>query len=314
MSTIQTNAIVDASGGNTATVNGKNITSSNTMGRNIIINGGFDVWQRGTNFSSASYTYTSDRWKVNSATVAKTANGYKNAISLTSTAVFASLIQVVENGWKLKGKEVTYSFDVTSPADMGTAYLYYLNTSGSGIANTTVNFSTAGRKSVTFTIPSDGSSTSNFEIRIVINGNGSERGSCVISDVQLELGSLATDFDQRTYAAELTACQRYYQQMVCGSDAFTFPGKGQGSTSVDGTFPLAVPLRASPTMNAITTRFFSDDGFTTSTAAPTTNQFSADNCHLAVNIASFSGGTAFSNNHAGVWCPQASTLKIDAEL
>jgi len=242
MSTIQTNAIVDASGGNTATVNGQNITSSNTMGRNLIINGGFDVWQRGTNFSSASYIYTSDRWKVNSATVAKTANGYKNAISLTSTAVFASLIQVVENGWKLKGKKVTYSFDVTSPADMGTAYLYYLNTGGTGVANTTVNFSTAGRKSVTFTIPSDGSSTSNFEIRIVINGNGSERGSCVISDVQLELGSLATDFEFRSYGEELALCERYYQLSIANT------GYTNSSTSCRLSIAGKTTMRATPTI------------------------------------------------------------------
>ena len=48
MSTIQTNAIVDAAGGNTATVNGQNITSSNTMGRNIVINGDMKVAQRAT--------------------------------------------------------------------------------------------------------------------------------------------------------------------------------------------------------------------------------------------------------------------------
>jgi len=135
-----------------------------------------------------------------------------------------------------------------------------------------------------------------------------------ITGFQLEVGDTATDFEHRTYAEELSLCQRYYQQLVGNSDAFTFPGKGQGSTTVDGTFPLAVPLRASPTMNAIATRFFSDDGFTSSSAAPTALQFSVGNCHLAVNIASFSGGTAFSNNHAGCWGPVSSTLKIDAEL
>ena len=135
-----------------------------------------------------------------------------------------------------------------------------------------------------------------------------------VTGVQLEVGDTATPFEHRSYGEELSLCQRYYQQLVGNSDAFTFPGKGQGSTTVDGTFPLAVPLRASPTMNAIATRFFSDDGFTSSSAAPTALQFSVGNCHLAVNIASFSGGTAFSNNHGGVWGPVSSTLKIDAEL
>jgi hypothetical protein len=60
MSTIQTNAIVDASGGNTTTVNGHNITSSNMMGRNLIINGSFVVAQRGTS-STTSGMKTVDR-------------------------------------------------------------------------------------------------------------------------------------------------------------------------------------------------------------------------------------------------------------
>ena len=65
MSTIQTNAIIDASGGNTTTVNGHNITSSNMMGRNLIINGDMQIAQRGTssNGITAIGYYTADRHK-----------------------------------------------------------------------------------------------------------------------------------------------------------------------------------------------------------------------------------------------------------
>ena len=45
MSTIQTNAIIDASGGNTATVNGVRPTSDSLKGRNLFQNGDFQVWQ-----------------------------------------------------------------------------------------------------------------------------------------------------------------------------------------------------------------------------------------------------------------------------
>ena len=56
MSTIQTNAIVDAAGGNTATVNGISpLANSARFARNIIINGDMKVAQRGNSHSSAGY-------------------------------------------------------------------------------------------------------------------------------------------------------------------------------------------------------------------------------------------------------------------
>jgi hypothetical protein len=46
MSTLATNAITDASGGNTATINSYTPTESNMAGRNRIINGDMRIDQR----------------------------------------------------------------------------------------------------------------------------------------------------------------------------------------------------------------------------------------------------------------------------
>jgi hypothetical protein len=54
MSTIQTNAIVDASGGNTATVNGVTPNTHSVRGRNLIINGAMNVAQRGASVTIAN--------------------------------------------------------------------------------------------------------------------------------------------------------------------------------------------------------------------------------------------------------------------
>ena len=68
MADLNVNSIGDASGGNTATINGQTPTLSNMAGRNRIINGDMRIDQRNAGASvtpSTLYsTYTLDRWKT----------------------------------------------------------------------------------------------------------------------------------------------------------------------------------------------------------------------------------------------------------
>ena len=90
MSTIAVNAITDASGGNTASINGATPTNDNLMGRNRIINGDMRIDQRnaGASVTANDGTYDVDRWKC-----VATANGkftmQQNAGSVTPPVGFS---------------------------------------------------------------------------------------------------------------------------------------------------------------------------------------------------------------------------------
>jgi len=97
MSTLKVDAIVDKSSGNTATINGQTPSSSNMMGRNLIINGAMQVAQRGTSSTSSDYA-SLDRWRNShgGGTVTQTQesltsgdpydDGHRNFLRATNTA------------------------------------------------------------------------------------------------------------------------------------------------------------------------------------------------------------------------------------
>jgi hypothetical protein len=135
MSTLRTNAILDASGGTTATVNGYAPTLSNMAGRNRVINGAMTIDQR-NNGASVTGSYAVDRFEfqensgsgytVQRSSVAP--SGFSNSLLITvTTAASASagqtnrLIQRVEghniadlNFGSANASTVTLSFWVRS--------------------------------------------------------------------------------------------------------------------------------------------------------------------------------------------------------
>jgi hypothetical protein len=207
---------------------------------NLLINGDFQVWQRGTSFLNVINTgiYTSDRWLCygnasHNGSVFKTIKGIK-LISNTS-ASYSRIKQTFEDDFKNKllGKEVTLSINVKN---IQGGALFYVMDGGAGFVNANLY---KGINTVTFKMKDI--FTSYFGIAIQVN-QGATGDYIELEWVKLELGSKATPFVPRTYAEELAMCQRYYEKsyrsdMYPGTD--TYSGRDMGKADVAIAFSTA---------------------------------------------------------------------------
>ena len=207
--------------------------------KNKIINGNFDIWQRGTSFT-ASGLFTADRWKQNHNTGAATYSRqaftlgqsdvpgeprYYMNVNVTSAAASTSNVirQRVEGVRTLAGQQATVSFyaKATAAKTFHVVIAQNFGTGGSPSAGVQV-MSTAQSIGTTwarytFTIDVDSISGMNigtngddyldFNIR---EGVSFSTFSLDIAQVQLELGGAATPFEDRPIGQELMLAQRYY--------------------------------------------------------------------------------------------------------
>jgi hypothetical protein len=210
--------------------------------RNKIINGDFDIWQRGVSFSNpVSNTFTADRWAFLRFSGAVSSISRQN-FSLGQTQVPGepthflrtiisspgdlSIEQRIESVRTLAGKTVTYSFWIKASAATTLEYVLFsqiFGTGGSpssivytaGSANTAVSTSWT-KITGTVTLPSIVSKTigtnNNDYLGFRIDFNQSFTGTVDIAQVQLEEGSYATPFEQRPIGTVLALCQRYYEK------------------------------------------------------------------------------------------------------
>ena len=225
MSQLQVNNITDTGG---STLLGR---------RNAIINGNFDVWQRGTSFTAAGTIYSADRWEFSngSASIDVVRGGFsagqtevpnnpryyiqaiKNAVSGQNQ--FRQKIEGVDT---FAGETVTLSFYANTSSTLVLDVFQNFGTGGSSQVQThtdaaiaTVSSATSwDRMEVTFTLPSiSGKTVNNADSYVLIRIKESEATTnhVSITQVQLEAGSVATPFERRSYGEELALCQRYYE-------------------------------------------------------------------------------------------------------
>jgi hypothetical protein len=245
--------------------------------RNRIINGAFDIWQRGTSFTSSSVNeYSADRWRTegyntNSVisqqtfTVGQTAvPGYPRYFCRVTTSSAPSnywaFQQRIECPHNING-DGTYTLSFWVKAVSGTiaagTFKYGIN-DNSTYSNPAIT-TTWQKISVTQTLSGVSESSGYLSIYIVSIGSGVSSLSVDIASVQVEVGSVATPFEREIYSQTLAKCQRYYQQIGTESGTYLIGG-ANGSNRVRTSLPFNVTMRSAPTITVSGTPTFYNYG------------------------------------------------------
>jgi len=253
-------------------------------GKNKIINGDFNINQRGFSSVTTSGTYTFDRFVTNfsGGTVTFTpqtftpgaapVSGYEatNFLQIVtsgqSASNYASIGQKIENVRTFAGQTVTLSFWAKATSGTPKIGWYALQNFGSGgssaaaaYAGYTENLSSSwARYSITYAVPSIsgktiGTSSSLDNYLMVSDGAGTQgiqNNTFQIWGVQIENGSTASDFQTATgtLQGELAACQRYYYRTSTDAAYRTY-GMGQVTSTTKALISVNLPvtMRVRPT-------------------------------------------------------------------
>jgi len=209
--------------------------------RNILINGDFQVSQRGTYTSATASTsgYFLDRWRVDrngTATVQHT-SGHDipgtpticKAIKLvqsTTASNYLGIRQLLETPAQYKGRTFTYSAWVRSNTHNARIACYIPGTSPNTYIGPNAHSGSGEWEYLSFTFTLNSGTPTAFHADVFID-NGAYGNTTITAGqylestmIQLEFGKVATPFEHRSYGEELALCQRYYQLNISNT-AFT---------------------------------------------------------------------------------------------
>jgi len=265
------------------------IVGNLTAQKNIIINGDFNIWQRGTSFAPmVQYKVGADRWRYQKAsgtavhtisrdtdvpTVAESGHLSNYSMKIDCTTADASIatsdqyrmLYVVEgydfaplaqkaltlSFWHKHTKTGVYCVSFTNNGSDRCYITEYTQSVTDTWEKATLNFdaspsggtwdyTTSKGITIDFSIAmgtdyhataDTWNSSNDFATSNQVNACDSTSNNFMLAQVQLEAGSVATDFEVKNHADELARCQRYF----CKSyNQDTDPETGTETSAVQG--------------------------------------------------------------------------------
>ena len=218
--------------------------------KNLLINGNFEIWQRGTSQTQALLGFQSaDRWGIDAAGHTFTASRqpftagqtdvpnnpeYYYLMNMSAGAATTDYIigyQTIEDVRTANGETLTVSFWAMGSGvlEFGVGFTQKFGSGGSAdvyVDGQKVVLSTSWQKfTLHFDIPSIAGKTigTGHGLQIVLwfsagstyttrsGGIGLQTGSISLAQIQVERGPTATPFVPRTIEQEFALCQRYFQ-------------------------------------------------------------------------------------------------------
>jgi len=247
---------------------------------NGIINGGFDIWQRGTSIANtATYVYSADRWQCGGSAAQTTsrqassltgiqycARVQRNSGSTSTTVVAINVSMESADSYRFAGQTITFSFwarvgaNYSNSTSVLGAYLQF----GTG-TDQNANSGYTGATAIINQTPTVTTSWQRFQYTAAVSSTATEIAASFyytptgtagandyfeVTGVQLELGSIATNFKRAggTIQGELAACQRYYFRNTTGQiNGLLGQGIASSTTNAEILVNLPVQMRTTPT-------------------------------------------------------------------
>jgi len=197
--------------------------------RNQLINGQFNIQQRGTNFPGPVNGYTFDRWfasgSLSLSTTTNTPDVGQSAIAVSGGGFLGQGIELFSKAYPfVSGSTWTVSFQATQlPTNV------YVNFRD-GVGNTANQVVIAQIPASSFVenpaLQPANTDYKHYSASFTVTSTGADTTKCVevtfefpaamirLSNVMLEPGPVATPFEFRPIATENALCQRYYQPNI----------------------------------------------------------------------------------------------------